>query len=293
MLDRCRATETCPKIFETMTSAEFWDLRMSPGLVGTSAHADIPLPRNVRRYYYPSTTHGGGAGGFSTATSPAVSVAGPCILPINPNPTREQQRALLVALRDWVVNDIEPPPSRYPLLRDGTLVAPTKTALGFPTIPGAPSPDGLVNTVLDYDFGFRMDYNDLSGVITQQPPIIKQKIPTLVPKVDADGNEVAGAKSALAQAPLGTYLGWNVVSAGVYSKQICSFTGGLIPFSKTAAERLAAGDPRPSLEERYGNHAGYVQAVAKAADRLVKERFLLPEDAARLVAQAEAGDVLR
>ena len=64
LLDRCRASKTCPKIVETFGSSEFWGLRMSPGLVGTKADADIPLPAEVRRYYFPGVTHGGGRGGF-------------------------------------------------------------------------------------------------------------------------------------------------------------------------------------------------------------------------------------
>ena len=67
-LDRCSTTKTCPKIFETFGGLEFWQLRMSPNLVGTDAKADIPLPSNVRRYFSPGTTHGGGRGGFSTVT---------------------------------------------------------------------------------------------------------------------------------------------------------------------------------------------------------------------------------
>ncbi len=67
LLDRCNATKTCPKIFETFGSSEFWGLRASPDLVGTKADRDIPLPANVRRYYFPGVTHGGGRGGFSTA----------------------------------------------------------------------------------------------------------------------------------------------------------------------------------------------------------------------------------
>ncbi|MEZ5420924.1 MAG: hypothetical protein R2708_26775 [Vicinamibacterales bacterium] len=43
-------------------------------------------------------------------------------------------RAVFRALDRWVVDDVEPPPSRYPRLADGTLVAPG--AAGWPTIPG-------------------------------------------------------------------------------------------------------------------------------------------------------------
>ena len=58
LLDRCRATNTCPKIMETFGSAEIYGLRASPMLVGTDAKADIPLPDNVRRYFFPGVTHG-------------------------------------------------------------------------------------------------------------------------------------------------------------------------------------------------------------------------------------------
>jgi Alpha/beta hydrolase domain len=48
-----------------------------------------------------------------------------------------------------------------------------------------------------------------------------------------------------------------------------------------------------SLEERYGSHDGYVAAVAKATERAVAEKFLLPVDAAALIEAAKASAVLR
>ena len=55
----------------------------------------------------------------------------------------------------------------------------------------------------------------------------------------------------------------------------------------------ASGDPRPSLQERYGTHEKYVTVVGAAAARLVRERFLLPQDADRLIAEADASSVLK
>jgi Alpha/beta hydrolase domain len=289
MLDRCHATKTCPKIFETFGTLEFWELRMSPNLIGTDAKADIPIPDNVRRYYFPGTTHGGGRGGFSTAP-PAVPNG--CVLPANPNPESDTTRALMVDLIDWVTKGIAPPANRYPLLSHGDLVKATAAATGFPAIPGVPSPDGLVNSLLDYDFGPDFKYNDLSGLITKWPPAIKQVIPTLVPRVNKDGNDEVGVPSVLHQAPLGTYMGWNVTAAGFNKGRICGLNGAVIPFAKTKAERVASGDPRLSLEERYASHDAYVAAVKTAAGSAVKERFLLAEDADRLIAQAAASDVL-
>lgn len=288
LLDRCLATRTCPKVMEVFGSTEFWGLRMSPGLVGTDAARDIPLPDAVRRYYMPGTNHGGGRGGFQVL-QPSNDR---CVLPQNPNPMADTTRALTAALVDWVVRDTPPPSSRYPTLADRTLVAPTRAAMGFPVVPGLPFMDHFVNPVLDYDFGPSFVYSDLSGVITRQPPVIKQLIPTLVPRVNADGNEIAGVGSVLHQAPLGTYLGWNVQASGFLKGQICGFSGGYLPFAVTRAERVKRGDPRLSIEERYGTQEGYVCTVHRAAEALTRDRFLLKEDADRTIAAATAARIL-
>ena len=288
LLDRCLASRTCPKVIEAFGSTELWGLRMSPGLVGTDAAKDIPLPDNVRRYYMPGTTHGGGQGGFQLV----AAASNRCALPQNPNPMSDTLRALTVALVDWVVHGTAPPPSKYPTLADRTLASATRNAIGFPQVPGIPSSDDLVNVVLDYDLGPRFIYNDMSGVITTQPPIIKQVIPTLVPRVNADGNEIAGVASVLHQAPLGTYLGWNIEASGFLKGQICGFSGGYVPFAATRAERVKAGDPRLSLAERYGTQEGYVCTASRAAENLVRDRFLLRADADRVIGEAASSHVL-
>ena len=290
LLDRCTATKTCPKIVETFGASEIWGLRGSPDLVGTKADRDIPLPANVRRYYFPGVTHGGGRGGFSTARSESV---GRCELPDNPNPSSDTMRALSEALTDWVVKNIQPPASQYPRLDHGDLAPATQQALGFPTIPGVPLPDGIQLPLYVYDFGPKFNTPDLAGWITIQPPVVKQALPSLAAKVNSDGNETSGVSSVLHQVPLGTYLGWNVTAAGYFKGTECGFAGGYIPFAKTKAERLAAADPRPSLEERYGTHEKYVELVRTAASHLVKDRYLLQADADRLIAQAESSNVLR
>ena len=289
LLARCAATETCPRIVETFGSAEFYSLRASPNLVGTRADRDIPLPANVRRYYSPGTRHGGGQGGFNVD----VPVDACCQLASNPNPSADTNRALMHALVDWVTKDAPPPPSRYPRLDRGDLVPPTQAALGFPLIPGVSLPDGVIVPFYEYDFGPGFKNADVSGVVSLQPPIIRQTLPMLVPRVDADGNELAGVRSVLLEAPLGTYTGWNPIARGFFKGDIQSLGGGYIPFAKTKAQRLAAGDPRLSLEERYGSHDAYVARVKAAAARAVAERFLLPDDAEKLVAQAEKSNVLR
>lgn len=306
--DRCTATRTCPKIIEHFGAAEIWALKLGPEWVGTDASEDIPLPENVRRYYIAGSSHGGGRGGFDTSL-PGAGLAKPpgcpgnnwgdAILPANPLPHTETLNALRVHFRNWVMHGTAPPPSRYPTLREGQLVEPTKAALGFPTLPGlrstAPEP-GFINPLLDYDWGPQFDPNDASGVPAYAVPRIKQVLKMLVPKVDADGNEVGGVPVVLLAAPLGTYLGWNITADGArpfHKGKLCNYAGGMIPFARTKAERAANNDPRLSLEERYGDHAGYVAAVRKAAANAVAQKFLLPKDADALIAAAEASKVLK
>ena len=289
MLDRCRATNTCPKVMETLGSSEFWGLRASPGFVGTDAKHDLPLPSNVRRYYIGSTTHGGGNGAF-TRTPPKSRAV--CVLPDNPAPESDHARALLGALTAWVTRGTPPPPSRYPRLADGTLASPEAVAKRFPSIPGAPTPAGMITPFLDYDYGASFSPNDMRGALDSVPPHVRRVLPSLVPQIDADGNEIAGVKSPLVANPLGTYTGWNRTASGFAKDLPCGFSGGFIPFAATRAERLASGDPRPSLEERYRTHDAYVRGVRASAEKLVRERLLLAEDAARIVAAAEHSDVL-
>ena len=298
ILDRCTANSTCPKIIEHFGAAEMWGLTLSAAFVGTSADKDLPLPANVRRYYIPSTQHGGGNGGFTVVPGNAPQCPGPSfgrgLFAANPVPHTETMNALRVHFRNWVMKDVMPPPSTYPSLANGNLVDPTKEALGFPSIPGVPphAPTGLINPMLDYDWGPDFNYLDGSGTPSKMPPAVKHVIRMKAPRVDADGNELGGVPVVLRDAPLGTYLGWNVVAGGFHKGKICNYAGGMIPFARTRTERMANGDPRLSLEERYKTHDGYVQAVRTAAAKAVAAGFLLQPDADQLIADAAASDVL-
>jgi Alpha/beta hydrolase domain len=288
ILGRCRASGTCPKIFDDFGGPEVWYGRGGVGIAGTRGKEDIRLPPNVRRYYYSSTAHGGGGGGFSRTQPPLAGL----MLAANPNPELETRRALLVALTEWVTEGKRPPSSEYPRVSNGTLVPATAKAIRWPRIPGAPTPDNVINVLMDYDYGPDFRYNDESGVMTNVVPPIKQIIPTPVAKVDEDGNEIAGVKSVLLQAPLGTYTSWNPVASGPLRGNEGNLAAGYIPFAMTKAERLASGDPRRSVEERYGSQEGYNCVVRHAARQNVRDRFLLQEDADRLIAQAAASNVL-
>jgi hypothetical protein len=333
ILDRCQATGTCPKIIETFGGAEVFALKMTTSWVGTNPKEDIPLPDNVRRYYLPSSTHGGGGGGFNESL-PDVGSGCPGnnygfgTLRANPVPATQLVNRMRVALRDWVMRKARPPPSRWPLMRPGdgeeededegegvetlgskkkerrpTLVEPTQKAMEFPIgIPGIPDsifrPENFVNPVLDYDWGPQFDHFDATGTPTHAPPPIRSVIQMMVPRVDPDGNELGGVPTVLRDAPLGTYLGWNITAGPgdphydgrpFHAGQTCSYVGGMVPFAKTRKERLARHDPRPSLEERYGTHDGYVAAVREAADNAACQGYLLAgAEAASLGARCPA-----
>ncbi|MGH7006199.1 MAG: alpha/beta hydrolase domain-containing protein, partial [Alphaproteobacteria bacterium] len=129
LLDRCKASDTCPKIFETFGAAEFNARLMTVALTGTDSKSDLPLPENVRRYYFPGNTHGGAdETSFARMGKPSKS----CVLFENPNFQTEQMNALGVALADWVKSGKEPPQSVYPKLANGDLAANTKEAMGYP-----------------------------------------------------------------------------------------------------------------------------------------------------------------
>jgi hypothetical protein len=189
-------------------------------------------------------------------------------------------------LVDWVTKGTEPPASIYPTLASGALISTAAYDKAFPKIAGVPRP--AYSPTYQYDFGKSFDSADLSGVITVNPPRIIRATPQLMPRIDADGNERDGIRSPLITAPLGTYIGWNVFAAGFEKGRFCNNIGGYIPFAATKAERMAKGDPRLSLEERYPSHAAYVAKVKAQADALVAKRYMLPADAARIVAEAQA-----
>ena len=209
----------------------------------------------------------------------------------NGNSYFENLRALHVALGDWVLKGAEPPASVYPTILKKTLVASNKTTSGWRDIPGV-TYSGKTNEGSDLDFGEAFNEKDESGVLREPPVVFKQKYTILVPKVNADDNETDGVRSVTLRAPLGTYTGWSLRKEGFGEGDLNGLDGMFVAFKTTKAERLAAGDARLSLEERYGTHAGYVAAVKKAVEASVKEGFLLPEDAQSEIGKAEKSNVL-
>jgi hypothetical protein len=150
---------------------------------------------------------------------------------------------------------------------------------------------GAITTRYFLDFGSNLD----KGIIDRYPPSLEGRsaYPIFVSRVNDDGNEVAGIRLPPVEAPIATTTGWALRREGFGQNDGCEANGQHIAFAKTKAERMASGDPRLSLEERYASHEGYVTAVRRAAEKLQRERFLLPADVDRYVQEARASSVLR
>lgn len=300
VMKRCEASQTCPKFFLGLSGTEFWQLQGSPVLTDANGLRDIAQPANARIYYYASTQHGGAGGTASIAYAPTRNVY-PAGTVVHFNDTF---RALFIALEDWVVRGVEPPASQVPKVADGTLVRPDR--LVFPAMKGltwsvggvqSPIPAfsylGRHNGFALLDFGPQYLPQDESGIATLQPPrAVGKDYAILVPQVDPQtGLTRAGIRSVEARAPLGTSIEFNYVATpGIVD--LSNLTGSFIPFHKTRAARLAAGDERPSLEELYGDQAGYVSAVTAASQDLVRQRLLLQRDADAQIAAARAAAIL-
>jgi Alpha/beta hydrolase domain len=286
-LDRCRKSDTCPKITATETDTEYWQALMALNTTDAHGRRDFDIPSNVRIYHLAGTQHGGG----DPLALPTVVPDAPtnCQLPANGNPFIPAQRALLVALQQWITHGKEPPPSLYPTLRRHSLVPVDQ--IRIPYIPAVHfTVPGLYAIRYHLDRGPEFDERDASGVMNE-PPRVGAAYAALAPQVDADGNDIDGLRNTNLQVPLGTYTGWNIRRAGFSEGDSCDLTGGFIPFFKTKVERDAAGDPRRSLAERYPTHADYVAKVTEAANRLAQQRLLLRQDADLIISQAQTAAV--
>ncbi|CAA9215428.1 MAG: FIG00349738: hypothetical protein [uncultured Acetobacteraceae bacterium] len=262
---------TDPLFMKVSTSTEYWQKGSSLIHTDPAGARDLPEPPGVRHYLVAGTKHAGRAG--------ATTAPGNCANANNPHSAGPLLRALLVALDAWATRGEPPPASRVPRIADGTLL-PAEAALeAFPAVPGLLRSRfaNPVAPVTDWVAGTR----GTEGAWR-----------VLVPAVDADGNERAGVLLPDIAVPLGTYTGWNLYAAEALRGELCDREGSFAPFAPDRAAREAAGDPRPSLRERHGTRARYAEAVRAAADALVRDRLMLPEDAtASTTAAAQVADL--
>jgi hypothetical protein len=269
---------TDPLVFQVDSANEFWQMNASLNVYDGKGRP-VPVPPNVRLYFASSFQHGGVAGLLNPPRP-----AGMCQFPTQGNGWPPTLRALLVAIDEWVERGTEPPKSNYPRLEDNTLVSLEAARAAFPAIPGVKFPTAINDLSLP-DFG--PEFGPTGGRLTKLPPTLGGQYQLFVPRPDSDGLDVAGIRPMEIAAPTATLTGWAVRAQGRREGDLCGLSGAVIPFAKTKAARQANGDPRLSLEERYGTHHGFVNAVEEASRKLVRERFLLQEDADRYIQAAK------
>jgi alpha/beta hydrolase family protein len=272
ILARCIARRNCPKVIHTVSATEYWQSGESLVTTDPLGRRDDKLPKNVRVYHVAGTQH------VDLATMPP----GICAPPWNTVDRRPVLRALLLALDRWVKERAKPPPSRYPRIADGSLVTMREWRFDVLGVDRPEAPNGKPRFDYGPDFA--------KGIIGKVPPsTLPGAYVVLVPQVDQDGNEIGGVRLPAIAVPLKTATGWSVraKNAGA-AGALCYLDGTEIPFAKTKAERLATGDNRLSLEERYPDKADYVARTKRAAKALEKSGYLLAEDGQRIVDQAQS-----
>jgi hypothetical protein len=267
--------EFMPKVMYTNSSHEYWGRAASLFTTTIDGKEDAAMMANVRAYLYTGGTHG------NPAAFPPTRTNGQLLN--NPMDYRWAARKLLVALNTWITAGTEPPPSAVPRVSNATFTTPDK--LKFPKLPNLTAP-----TSSNIHKAYRADYGPefvSKGIITQEPPKIKSAFTTLVPQIDADGNDLAGIRMPEVAVPLATFVGWNFYNErSGPTTELVTDTGAMIPFARTRAEREQANDPRPSIEERYKSREQYLELITKSANELAAKGYLIKEDIPRIVEQA-------
>ena len=272
ILSRTFEQEVAARIFYTNSSYEYYG--RSASLIHTTpdGESDAPLHDGTRIYMFSGSQHGAGTfppGGRGTQN------------PANANDYRWGMRGLLLALNDWVSGKSEPPASQYPRMSEHQLVP--LAEMRFPNIPGVEIPKRMHH-------GYRVDYGPeflSKGIVTIEPPKVGKEFRMFVPQVKDDGNETSGIAMPVIQAPLASYMGWNLRAPEIGApKELYSMRGSYVTFPKTAEDREKSGDPRPSIEERYENRRVYLEQISEASRKLALDGYILPRDIAGIVRQA-------
>ena len=269
-----------PKVIYTNTSSEYWGGHGALAHTTADGAADVALPDNVRSWLFCGTQHAPANLPISD-TNPDTGARGTQAL--NYVDYRPLMRAALYHLDRWVTHNEEPPGNGYPNHADGSVVRADDLGDWFRALPGVEFPQ-------HHKVMRRLDFGPERAVPTVMPPAVGDEYPSLVSAVDGDGNEVGGIRLPAIAVPLATYTGWNVRHPDIGGVgQVMSpggtLAGGAIPFAVTRSERLASGDPRPSIEERYGSREEYLARVRECAEELVASGYALAEDVEVLVSQ--------
>ena len=254
LVERALDAHVLPKLYLTNGAYEYWGRCAS--LIHTSAdgNSDVEPSANARIYFFAGSQH-------TVGVLPPAQVQGQNLA--NTNDYRYALRPLLLAMDRWIKTDVAPPASRFPHLAKRELT--TLDALRFPKVPGVEPPAHKREA-------YRLDFS-------VEPPKMGAAFLSLVPSVDADGNDLGGIQMPEVKVPLASYTGWNRRAAAIGgTTEMLSYTGSWIPFPLTKQERVKSGDSRRSVEERYADKQAYLSKIDEAAHELVTSGFLLETD---------------
>ncbi|HEX2600859.1 MAG TPA: alpha/beta hydrolase domain-containing protein [Gemmatimonadaceae bacterium] len=268
--DNLHGTSTT-KVFYVDGGYEYWGRAASLTHTTPDGKSDVGFLPTERRYVISSAQHSSPS---AWPLADNARVAGTAAYRGDPLDQRLALRALMSSLIDWVVDATAPPPSVYPKLATGDLVA--ASDLVVPKIPNLPVAR-VPHQPYRLDFGPRWD----KGIVDLEPPKIGAPFPVFVSRVDSIGNELGGIRSVEILVPLATYYPWQLRTGFPGgADRLVSFRGTFVPLPKTDAERAASGDPRPSITALYGDRAGFLRHVDDAISSLVGRRLMLPADSA-------------
>lgn len=271
--DASRLPAPPARVIETWGADAYW--RAVPRAAPAGAE-----PANKRSFYLAGT---------AAAVSPEN-----CGAPVNTRAIAPAMRALLVALDDWTAKGLVPPASHAPAAADLAKAGDLKwpKVAEFPAPPDRPA------------FGQDLPNADKAIDSKNAERALREKPASTfspralegardVPRIDADGNELSGLRLPDHALPIATFTGFNAKKEKEKEKEKdkdapACVAGAAIPFAPDKAAREKNGDPRPSLNERYGSRAYFVATMRIVANKLVKERLLLPDDADAYVAAARA-----
>jgi hypothetical protein len=264
-----------PKVMHTQSSAEYWTRSGSLVHTDPAGSEDARPPEHVRIYAFGGTQHG-------PASFPPENGGGQ--QPANPADYRPLLRALLTALDEWAGDDVAPPNSVYPKIADGTLVGWDQSHTGFPAIPGVRYPE-VIQAPSVLDLG--PDWLE-QGLVALQPPRIAGRYRVLAPKCDADGNDLGCLSPPEVAVSVATYTGWNLRHHSIGAEnELVGLNGSYIRFPATTKDQSERGDPRRSLEERYGDWATYRAKLEARCREMIQARYLLDEDAEPILKREE------
>lgn len=255
LLDRC---SNPPKVLSTNTSWEYWRGDAALIHVSTDGKRDVPPTANERIYMFAGTHH---INGILPLTDRFALTGEQLPYLLNAISYTPLLRAVLLNALAWLRDGIEPPDSRYPLLRDhalvdrGEVVNQFAQSPRFQSLPDAENLSGLWHT----DLG-----DEIENGICNHPARLLSRYPRLVSNVDETLNEIAGIRLPEIAVPIGIHSGWNPRhSSHGASDQTAAFAG----FSVFDTEACM-----PESRDACYKH------VVRITNELVNSRYVLAED---------------